>query len=226
MKHITRLLAVICLACMASPASAQFSIQYDIDDFGLSPQFNQLNTFSFTIDVDEPLVAGGVYNNPILSGVQYNIFGVLPQGSPSGFPAFNLVRNIGGAEFYTQGSSLNFEISSAADLSDGLQASELVADGIGRIFEFTGREVGTGRYHPALVELFADGTGRIQNSNNFGGDNPSDDTDEEIDVNFGEEYIVDLTFDSNLLLAVPEPSSACLLGIAMVAGLTSRRRRA
>ena len=40
-----------------------------------------------------------------------------------------------------------FEVDITANLSDGIQVSELVETGI--MFEFNGREVGTGQYHPA-----------------------------------------------------------------------------
>lgn len=91
--------------------------------------------------------------------------------------------------------SLTFEVDAAADLSDGIQVSELV--GAGTVFEFNGREVDTGRYHPAIVQLNADGTGIIQNSNNMGGINPG--SGEVVDVDFGEEYITELTFNPSTL---------------------------
>jgi len=231
MNQFKTLLAMLTLTCLlpgfAAPAKAQFTIEFDNNDFTMTPQFNRLRDFDFSIGIDEQLVAGGVYTNPVLGVIDYSVFGILDTDpTPSGFPAFDLQRTIVGNEFYTQGSSLNFEVSSTADLTDGLQASELVADGSGKIFEFNGREVNTGRYHPALVELFADGTGRIQNSNNTGGVNPGN--GEVVDVDFGEEYIVDLTFDTSLQLAdavaVPEPSSVCLILVAGMAGLVRRRR--
>ena len=49
-------------------------------------------------------------------------------------------------------------------LADGVQVEELVGNGV--VLTFDGREVDNGRFHPALLELSADGTGRIQNSNN------------------------------------------------------------
>ena len=73
---------------------------------------------------------------------------------------------------------------STADLSDGLQLSELVDLGGGLIFDFDGREVDTARFHPAQVELFSDNTGRIQNSNNTGGFNTFANT--VVDVDFGQ----------------------------------------
>ena len=77
------------------------------------------------------------------------------------------------------------------------------------VFEFNGREVGTGRYHPALVQLNADGTGRIQNSNNFGGINPG--SGELVDVDFGEEYITDLTFSPATLTLIPPLSELIMM---------------
>lgn len=223
MNYFGKLSVILLLGVLATPASAEFTIEFDETNFTMTPQFNRLRDFAFSIDIDEDLVAGGVYNNPNLNVIEYSIFGILDSDTPSGFPAFNLQRTIIRDEFYVQGSSLSFEVSAAADLSDGLQASELVADGMGKIFEFNGREVGTGRYHPALLELFADGTGQIQNSNNTGGTNPGNGLT--VDVDFGDEYIVDLDFDLNLnLTAVPEPTSAVFLGLAAMVGFMPRRR--
>jgi len=119
------------LGCFLIPstAKAQFSIELDLSDFGVTDVFGQVTTLDLDIDVAGPLVAGQVYNDPALNGVVYDVFGILDQANvPSGFPAFNLSRTIGGLEFFSQGSSLNFEVASSANLADGLQASELVAD--------------------------------------------------------------------------------------------------
>ena len=63
----------------------------------------------------------------------------------------------------------------------------------------------------------------MQNSNNFGGINPS--TGLMVDVDFGEEYITDLSFTpSDFTIGVPEPSSIMLLGMGL-GGLLLRRRR-
>lgn len=208
-----------------SIASAQFSLEFSDADFGIVPEFGEVTSFDFAIDINAPLVAGGVYSNPVLSGVTYSVFGLLDANTvPSGFDSFNLSRTIGGQEFFDQGSSLNFTIDSAADLSDGLQISELVADANGLLFQFDGREVNTGRFHPPLLELFSDGTGSLQNSNNTGGINPVSGT--VVDVGFGDEYVNGLTFDSSVTLAsaVPEPSSAGLLLGLVGMGLLKRRR--
>ena len=213
------LINVTVCCCSTTRASV---ISFGASDFVLNPTFSNVQTFDFSIDIAGPLVAGATYVNPTLNGVTYNVFGVLA-ATPSGFPAFNLVRNIGGAEFYNQGSSLSFSISATADLSDGLQVSELT--GSDPVFVFNGREVNTGRYHPALFQLNSDGTGSIQNSNNFGGNNPSN--GEFVDVDFGEEYVTELTFNASTLTlatAVPEPNSAVLLiGLCGIVGLRRRK---
>ena len=164
------------------------SDQYVIDNV-----FNDVSDFSINIEIDMPLAAG-VYENPPINSVVYQVLGVLEEETPSGFPAFDLQREISGSEFYAQGSSLSFEILETAELGDGVQADELVGDGV--IFTFNAREINNGRFHPALFELNNDGTGRIQNSNNIHTEDPL------IDVDFGEEYITDLIFDAGNLTLI------------------------
>ena len=215
----------LCFGSLFLPAFAQAAvITFSDVDFGKTPIFSNVQTFSFTIDIDAPLAAG-VFNNPALNSVEYNVSGTLASGTPSGFPAFNLVRTITGADFYAQGSSLSFEIAAGADLSNGLQMSELV--GSGPVFVFNGREVDTGRYHPALFQLNSDGTGSIQNSNNMGENTPNPSTGELVNVDFGEEYITNLTFDPNQLTisaAVPVPAALWLFGSGLL-GLVGMARR-
>ena len=109
-------------------------------------------------------------------------------------------------------------------MSDGLQVSELAGTGSDVVFRFNGREVDTGRYHPVFIELRADGTGILQNANNTGGDNPQDGFVGDIDVDFGEEYITNLTFDpATLTIAVPEPATFFLVVISAFPLLRRRR---
>ena len=109
-------------------------------------------------------------------------------------------REISGEEFYGQGGSLSFEVSATAVLTDGVQAAELVGQGV--VLTFNAREIDTGRFHPALFELGSNGRGSLQNSNN----SPS--LDPLVTVDFGEEYITDLGFDpgnTTLITETPEP---------------------
>lgn len=188
------------------------TISFSHEDFTMTPVFNSLTAFSFSIEVDGSLSPGS-YTDPLLVGVDYDVHGVLAEDTPSGFPSFDLVRSIGGGEFYAQGSSLEFVIAAGADLSDGVQITEFVT------FSFDGREVGTGRYHPPLLQFVQDGTGSIRNSNNSGGINPG--SGELVDVTFGEEYIVNLNFQPT---PVPIPSGVWLLGAAIGALGWMRRK--
>jgi hypothetical protein len=130
--------------------------------------------------------------------VTYRVQGTLVNSTPSGFPAFDLQRQIDGTEFYAQGSSLSFTVSDIADLSDGLQVSELVADSGGVIFTFNGREIDNRRFHPSLFVLRENDTGTLQNSNNIHTDDPVN----PITVDFGEEYITQLSFQDCITLVV------------------------
>ncbi len=193
---------LFCLACASLPASGWAdTFAFEASDFALNPTFSDVQTFRFSIDLAVPVTPGAAYSDPALSGVDYQVSGDLDD-TPSGFAAFALVRSIEGAEFYAQGSSMTFEIDAGADLSDGLQVSELTGTGV--VFVFDAREVDTGRYHPPLFQLNADGTGSIRNSNNQGGINPA--SMEEVNVDYGEEYITELTFDpAALTLVAPKP---------------------
>lgn len=224
-KPMAAALGLFALASGISQPAAGATISFQASDFSLTQTFNTITVFNFEIVLATPLAPGMAYNNPSLTSVNYTVTGLLPNTTPSGFSQFNLVRSISGGDFYTQGSSLMFEIAATADLSDGLQVSELF--GVDPVFTLNAREVDTGRYHPPLFELNANGTGQLQNSNNSGGENPS--TGEIVDVDFGDEYVTGLTFDpAALTLAAPVPLPAglplFLTGLAVL-GLARRYRR-
>jgi hypothetical protein len=155
-------------------------------DYQLTNVFGDVDTFSITVVIDAPLTPG-VYVNPDIVSVSYAVSGALTPGTPSGFPSFALQRDMDGTEFYAQSSSLNFKISPTAVLSDGIQVAELVGNDV--VLTYNARETGNGRFHPALFELRANGTGQIQNSDNVITENPLQ------QVSFGDEYINDLMFD-------------------------------
>lgn len=222
------LTATGCLVCCATNAQTMM-LSTASADYVVTNIFSDVDFFSINIEIDAPL-APGVYVDPAIVNVTYQVTGNLTAGTPSDFPAFDLQRSITGAEFYAQGSSLSFEVSQAAVLSDGVQAAELVGSAV--ILTFNGREIDNGRFHPALLELNADGTGRIQNSNNIVTQTPL------LSVDFGDEYINDLSFDpgnTTLITEIPAPdipnaisggsgsiSPAALILLALMA----RRRRA
>ena len=211
-----RTLIMLTTALLAPSAASGFAINFSSDDFTVTPTFSQVSQFSFTITIDEPLTPG-VYSNPTIESVEYQVSGDLVNGTPSDFPGFALDRTIIGEAFYNQGSSLQFEISGTADLSDGLQVSELA--GTDDVFVFDGREIDTGRFHPALFVLNSNGTGSIRNSNNTVSVNPMN------QIDFGDEYVSDLAFNANTLtLVIPTPGSLPLL-TAAIAGLGWVRRR-
>lgn len=170
------------------------------DDYQITNTFSDVDSFSIEIEIDAPLAVGS-YTDPEIVNVTYRVTGSLVAGTPSGFPAFDLQRSISGAEYYAQGSSLSFEIAPFAVLDDGIQAAELVGSGI--VLSFNAREIDNGRFHPALFELNADGTGRIQNSDNIHTLVPL------LQVNFGDEYITDLIFDpgnTTLITGITDPN--------------------
>ncbi len=231
-----RFLSVLTIGLAATGAAQAQTMTFSTssDAYQVTPRFSDVGFFTITVEIDEPL-AVGAYVDPEIVTVNYQVSGVLEPGTPSGFTAFDLQRSMSGTEFYAQGSSLSFEIAPSAVLDDGVQAAELVGGGV--VLTFNGREIDNGRFHPALLELRADGNGRIQNSNNV----PS--TDPLVEVDFGEEYITDLAFDPGNMtlitetLAPPNPggggggpvSPAFVLCLGLLAGwriLGRRRRRA
>ncbi len=231
MKKLLSIASLLCL--LVANAHAQTTLQINDSDFGVTSVFNDISSFEFNIDLPGNLVAGQSYIAPLISQIDYRINGDLrAMGSPSGFPGFMLTRNYTGDDFYAQSdeATLEFEIDIAADLSDGLQLSELVSNGSDPILLFNARELNQdpGRYHPPVLELFADGTGLLQNANNQS-NTPNPSNNLLVNVNFGEEYIVNLSFDPSATtiagpVAVPEPTAVTLLGLGSMTALLRRRR--
>lgn len=189
MMRRTLIFLAVSLAAFSAADAQTMRLAFTSDDFVVTPVFNDVPQFTFDIEINAPL-APGVYTNPDIISVLYRVSGEL-MNTPSNFPAFALERDITGEEFYAQGSSLVFEVRAGAVLNDGVQIAELTGSGV--LFTFNGKEVGNGRYHPALLELNADGTGMIQNSDNIITEDPFQ------QVGFGEEYITDLAFDAGNL---------------------------
>lgn len=193
-RTVTSLVFFSMLLASASAGAQTIRLTLTADDFVVTPVFNVVPLFSFDIEIDAPLAPGN-YTNPPLVSVVYTVTGEL-RDTPSGFPAFALEREISGEEFYAQGSSLSFTIRPEAVLVDGIQAAELAGDDT--VFTFDGREIGNGRFHPALLELRADGSGRLLNSNNVITLEPM------AAVDFGDEYVTSLAFDPGNLTLMTE----------------------
>ena len=227
-----RLLLATALLGFASPAAA-FTITFGDADFEETPLFNEVPTYLFEIEVEGPLEAGTAYGNGSLVDVRYLLFGQLTEPTPSGFPSFLLSRLPSGEgtitpeEWDAQSSSFFFETAADADLSDGLQISDLVADALGVVFRFDAREFqreDRGRYHPPILLLFEDGTGLLKNSNNSSDLAVNPGTREFVDIEYGDEYVVSLSgVDGVTLASVPEAGAGALLLVA--AGVLAHRRR-
>jgi len=188
---------LVSLAALTQVNAQTMVLSTSSDDYEVTPVFSDVGFFTIDVEIATAL-APGVYVDPPIINVTYQVTGDLVDGTPSGFPAFDLQRNITGAEFYAQGSSLSFEIAQFAVLSDGIQAAELAGSGV--VLTFNAREVDNGRFHPALFELSANGTGRIQNSDNVHTLDPL------LQINFGDEYITDLGFDPGNTTLIIDPS--------------------
>ncbi|MEM9478166.1 MAG: hypothetical protein AAGA58_00745 [Verrucomicrobiota bacterium] len=244
MRSFQPLLILVAASCLSVAPAKAFVLSFSSADFGTSPVFSSVTTFNFVIDIAGPLQPG-LYADPAINAIEYNVSGSLAPGTPSLFSGFVFQlshltapppagpESIPGSLFYSlnggavPGQTLRFEVAAGADLTNGLQVDELEDLGGGVVFIFNGRETGEGsnpgRYHPTYLELRSNGTGLLQNADNSGGLNPQ--TNQIVDVAFGEEYITNLTFSpSAFTLGIPEPSATLLL-LPMLALFGLRRRR-
>lgn len=215
-KFRTRLLSLLIVSMFSFAAKADVVFTISSSDYFRLPVFNNINSFLFEITIAGTIVPGGTYTNPPLVGVNYSVNGSLAPGStPSGFTGFALVRTIGGAEFYNLSpeSGLSFAVSPTADLSDGLQVSELV--GTTDVLVLNAREFNQspGRYHPPILRLNADGSGSLANADNestFPNPPPPTGSGLIVNVEVGDEYIVNLSGTPPIDLTGPisAPSAA------------------
>lgn len=225
--------AFVSLASDIAPAPAEsVALSLSNDDVTIAagnagtPR-GDVREFSLTLELATALAPGAILTDPNLGPVNYQVRGTLDAGNPSEFGSFNLLAGainpdgapLSEAQFYGNGGALRFEIDGDADLSDGLQASELVplggldlpapVDTDGAVFLLDAREDGTGRYHPPLLILRADGTGQVLNSNNTGVNGQTGrDIVAEDGLDYGLEYVTEFTFDPAALTLVAPPIPA------------------
>lgn len=248
---------ILLASCLVSSVSHAATLSFDNTQVvNSSTATGDVREFSFVIEIRAMLRSGVQYTNPEIATIDYTVAGQLDSGNPSQFPAFRLNRpehsgsasELTGTDFYATGGTVQFEIASTADLSNGLQVDELAllndqgfpapVDQGDAVFILDAREVGTGRYHPPVLILRADGTGQILNSNNTG-DNPQDVHGSQliegpsIGLDYGLEYITTFAFNPATLSLIPDPIGAeiplpaglVLLGSALAIALASAHKR-
>ena len=76
MTSIFRHLALLAIAGSAHAAVVSF----EAADFGLNTTFSSVRTFSFEIDIADPLAPGRTFDNPTMNGVDYDcLVSLLPR---------------------------------------------------------------------------------------------------------------------------------------------------
>ncbi|MFB0979202.1 MAG: hypothetical protein QMC73_16190 [Myxococcota bacterium] len=129
------------------------------------------------VGIAGPALAGATYDNASLQQVEYELSGGLSTNpsAQSGVPNFVLKRTSPGegiippAKLVFKGSSIAFGNDIRADLFDGFQLNELVADETGLILEVNVREferLDRARYHPPRWQPSGNETARLQASIN------------------------------------------------------------
>ena len=185
LKQLRHFSCALVLGCFSASHAHAVVINFNNSDFALTTTLGNVTSFEILIDLAGFLTPGTSYSNPALNRVAYLVEGAPDANSPSGFPMFRLQQDLSGSELYDLGGSLNFTVLSGADLSDGLQVSDLTSSG----FVFDALQTDSGRFHPPLVTLLTDGSGIICDSL----------------FDCGEEYITELSFEPESLTLSPSP---------------------
>ena len=190
------------------------------------------------VDLAGPALVGTTYDDASLQQVEYGVSGGLSTNPPmqSGVSKFALNRTPTGDGIIPPGksifqeSSIAFEDDAEADLFDGLQLNELVADETGLTLEVSAREferLDRARYHPPVLQAYANETALLQTSNNSSGSTSTttQGTVEFIEVDDGENSTTGLVFDISGTPVVTTESGAGMLLAAGIALFAHRRRR-
>ena len=190
------------------------------------------------VGIAGPALAGATQDNASLQQVEYELGGGLSTNPPaqSGVSNFALNRTPPGegiippAKLVFQGSSIAFGNDVGADLFDGFQLNELVADETGLILEVNVQvfeRLDRARYHPPRSQPSANETALLQTSINSSGSTstPNPGTVKLVEVDAGEETTTGLDFEINGTPVVTNESRAGMLLAVGLALFAHRRRR-
>jgi MYXO-CTERM domain-containing protein len=181
------------------------------------------------VDLAGPAIAGATYDDGSLQQVEYGVSGGLSTNPPtqSGVSNFALNRTPTGDGIITpakpvfQRSSIEVEGDAGADLFDGLQLKELVADETGLILEVNVREferLDRARYHPPVLQAYANNSSGSTSTTNPG-------TVKLVEVDVGEKPTTGLDFEINGTPVVTNESRTGMLLAVGLALFAHRRRR-
>jgi MYXO-CTERM domain-containing protein len=190
------------------------------------------------VDLAGPAAVGATYDDGSLQQVQYGVSGGLSTNPPTQSGVSNFVLNrtpkgegiIPPEKLVFQGSSIAVEGDAGADLFDGIHLHELVAHETGLTLEVSAREferLDRARYHPPVLQAYANETALLQTSNNSSGSTSTttQGTVEFIEVDDGENSTTGLVFDISGTPVVTTESGAGMLLAAGIALFAHRRRR-
>jgi hypothetical protein len=200
-------------------AAATFTLQFSSVSEGptsINPSYGNVRN----VDLAGPALAGATYDNASLQQVEYGESGELSKNPPtqSGVSNFALNRTPTGDGIITpaksvfQGSSIAFENDAVADLFDGLQLKELVADETGLILEVNAQEferLDRARYHPPLLQLYANNSSGSTSTTNPG-------TVKLVEVDVGEKPNTGLVFE---ISGTPVVTTESGIGMLLAVGL-------
>ncbi len=228
MRAILVVMAMISTLAGEACAAATFTLQLSSVSEGLTsinPSYGNVRN----VDLAGPALAGATQDNASLQQVEYGVSGGLSKNPPtqSGVTNFALNRTPTGdgiippAKSVFQGSSIAFEDDAGADLFDGLQLNEWVADETGLILEVNAQEferLDRARYHPPLLQLYANNSSGSTSTTNPG-------TVKLVEVDVGEKPTTGLVFEiSGTPVVTTESGTGMLLAVGLALFAYRRRR--
>ena len=228
MRVISVVMAMVWTLAGGACAAGTITLQLSSVSEGLTsinPSYGNVRN----VDLAGPAIAGATYDDGSLQQVEYGVSGGLSTNPPtqSGVSNFALNRTPAGDGIITpakpvfQRSSIAVEGDAGADLFDGLQLKELVADETGLILEVNVREferLDRARYHPPVLQAYANNSSGSTSTTNPG-------TVKLVEVDVGEKPTTGLVFEiSGTPVVTTESGTGMLLAVGL-ALFAHRRRR-